>query len=166
METLFTPHYENTADWIILQIHPDEPDIMSHLLQDARLKTREDADNWLTGDARLIVVAGSDTTALTLIHIFYYLVRHKEVLAKLRTSLDALISFPDSMSHQDVQNIPYLDGIINETLRLHPPVPSGLLRVTPAEGLNCCGILIPGGTTISVPLYVLGRCMSFHMAIT
>lgn len=136
---------------------------MSHLLEDAETRAPEDAENWLTGDARLIIVAGSDTTSTTLIHAFYHLCKQKDILDKLRTTLDSLNLSADDLIHQDVQNIPYLDGIINETLRLHPPVPSGLLRTTPPEGITCDGVFIPGDTTISVPFYVIGRCECLQM---
>lgn len=52
----------------------------------------------------------------------------------------------------------HLNGIINEALRLRPPVPSGVLRVTPPGGISYDNIYIPGGTTVSTPFYALGRC--------
>lgn len=134
---------------------------MTYLIQGLENKSEEETENWLMGDARLIVVAGSDTTATTLTHVFYYLAQNADVLRKLRESLEH-VADAESVSHQDVQNIPYLDGIIQEALRLHPPVPSGVLRVTPAEGLQCCGVFIPGDTTVSIPIHALGRCTCFR----
>jgi cytochrome P450 len=54
--------------------------------------------------------------------------------------------------------VTHLNGIIYEALRLHPPIPSGLLRVTPPEGISFEGVYIPGGVTVSVPTHPLGRC--------
>lgn len=52
---------------------------------------------------------------------------------------------------------PHLNGIINEALRLHPALPSGGLRQTPAEGLTVAGRYLPGNTVVSAPRYSLGR---------
>lgn len=51
----------------------------------------------------------------------------------------------------------HLNGFINETFRLQPPVPSGVLRNTPPEGLMIGDQYIPGDTTVLVPPYTLGR---------
>lgn len=44
-----------------------------------------------------------------------------------------------------------------ETLRLKPPVPSGLSRLTPPEGIQVDGVFIPGKTVVSVPTYAIQR---------
>lgn len=53
--------------------------------------------------------------------------------------------------------MPLVDHIVNETLRLKPPVCEGLLRETPAEGLVVDGVFIPGGTVVSVPTWAMQR---------
>jgi tryprostatin B 6-hydroxylase len=105
----------------------------------------------------------SDTTAATLVHLFYHLARQWELVEKLRQELDPLIPDLMNFAHKVTQDAPYLNGAINEALRLHPPVPSGVLRLTPAEGVNLgAETFIPGCTTVSVPFHPLGRreCIS------
>ena len=88
-------------------------------------------------------------------NICYLLCRHPEYQAKLHDELSGLHSlFPDD---QDLMNKPYLTGIINEALRLHPPVPSGLQRVTPAEGAVVADRHIPGHMNVTTPTYALHR---------
>ena len=58
--------------------------------------------------------------------------------------------------------LPHLNGIINETLRLHPAVPTGGLRQTPPEGVHVAGRFIPGNTVICAPRYSLARRVSRH----
>jgi cytochrome P450 len=53
--------------------------------------------------------------------------------------------------------VPYLDWVINETLRLRPSVPGGLARVTPPEGLMVDDVFIPGDIVTSVPTYTMQR---------
>jgi cytochrome P450 len=114
---------------------------------------------WLNGDARLIIVAGSDTTASTLTYIMYHFARDPTIVTKLRQELKEINYLPGSETEvREIQDAKYLNGIINEALRLHPAVPSGVLRQTPPEGIDIQGNFIPGGVTISSPLYSMGRC--------
>jgi hypothetical protein len=75
--------------------------------------------------------ACSDTTAATLSFIAYEFCKNPNVQAKLRKAIDAAANGKDHLDVEDVQNIPYLDGVINEALRLHPAVcctPRNILR--------------------------------------
>ncbi|OBT38603.1 hypothetical protein VE00_11102 [Pseudogymnoascus sp. WSF 3629] len=94
-----------------------------------------------------MIVAGSDTTAATLSHIFYHLALDSTLGTKLRNELR-------TTAPRDAK---FLAALINETLRLHPPVPSGVLRQTPASGLVFGDTFIPGNVTISMPIWSLGR---------
>jgi cytochrome P450 family 628 len=119
--------------------------------------TNQVPHRWLNGDCALIIVAGSDTTTATLTHVFYHLARSAQVFSKLRKELDSFYKSGTESEFRDLQEATYLNGVINETLRLHPPVPGGMLRVTPPEGITIGETFIPGNVTISTPLYSLGR---------
>lgn len=101
-----------------------------------------------------MIVAGSDTTSATLSHIFYHLALDPTLGTKLR----------DELRTTAPRDAKFLAALINETLRLHPPVPSGVLRQTPASGLVFGDTFIPGNVTISMPIWSLGRCASQHPA--
>lgn len=88
----------------------------------------------------------------------YYLAQDRRVLAKLQSILDA--AFPNGSadwSYAEAKNITYVDHIINETLRLRPPVPSGLSRTTPPEGLQIDDVYIPGNTVVSISAHTIQR---------
>lgn len=88
----------------------------------------------------------------------YHLAAQPEIVTKLRDELKSLNYLPGSDNEiRDIQDAKYLNGVINETLRLHPAVPSGVLRLSPPEGLEINGKYIPGGITVSSPLYSMGR---------
>lgn len=98
----------------------------------------------------------SDTTAATMTHVLYQLVKNPDQLHKLQEELAPY--FTDGIvDYHTIQNLPHLNGIINETLRLHPPVPTALHRLTPPEGITVGGRHIPGGMTVWASQYVLGR---------
>ncbi|KAH8703479.1 L-ornithine-N5-monooxygenase [Talaromyces proteolyticus] len=142
-----------------LRTEVDSPDIMSAL--SAPLKGQRPSDrDWLLlrGDAQLIVVAGSDTTATTLTAAIFELVRHPEQLDKLREELAPYMTDPtNEVLNEKIANLDHLNAIINETLRLHPPVPSMLQRKTPPEGITIDETYVPGDKIVSCPQYVIGR---------
>lgn len=75
----------------------------------------------LEGEVKLTYIH-SDTTAATLSFIAYEFCKKPELQTKCRKAIDAATSGKSHLDVEDVQNIPYLDGVINEALRLHPAV--------------------------------------------
>lgn len=103
----------------------------------------------------------SDTTAASLTCLFFHLATSPEVLRTLQREVDdayttAGSTTPDS---QALSKLVYLNAVITETIRLHPPVPSGLARETPAEGLTVGDVYIPGNTIVQVPSHTIYRGM-------
>lgn len=102
--------------------------------------------------------AGSDTTAIALTHVMYYLLRHPKALSRLRQEIDQAVE-NDVVIASDaaVRNLPYLRACLDESLRLSPPVAFGINRKTPETGMYIDGHWIPGGTTVAVPAYTAHR---------
>ncbi|KAL4803988.1 cytochrome P450 [Aspergillus unguis] len=143
----------------------DVPDLMSWLIEASETADKSQhraAQSLLESDSRLIIVAGSDTTASTLTFLFYHLAKDTELQEKFRQELSLLQEADENFSFKALQNAELLNGIINETLRLHPPVPSGVLRLTPPGGITIGETFIPGDTTVVAPTYTLGRLESCY----
>ncbi|KAI1864624.1 hypothetical protein JX265_008348 [Neoarthrinium moseri] len=93
------------------------------------------------------ISAGADTTAGTMTTILYFLLRNPESLNRLLQELQgARLSSPPRYS--EVSNLPYLDAVIKEALRLHPPLSVPLERIVPEEGCVLSGIFLPPGTVV------------------
>ncbi|KAL4865830.1 hypothetical protein BDV12DRAFT_210914 [Aspergillus spectabilis] len=138
---------------------PSLPDVFHWILQGYgdRINTAQGLMN-LEAEAELIIVAGSDTTATTLTNSTFELLRHPEHITKLRTEFDELIDKDmGEITPDDLAKLPHLNAVINETLRLHPPVPSGVQRKTPPEGIEFGETYIPGNTIMQIPFYTLFR---------
>lgn len=104
-----------------------------------------------------LLYINSDTTASTLTYLFYHLANDTTQQDKLRQELGPLREDGGNFSFKSLQGAEHLNGVINEILRLHPAVPSGVLRLTPPEGINIGNTFIPGNTTVVAPSYTLGR---------
>lgn len=105
--------------------------------------------------------AGSDTTAISLRAILYYTLKTPQVKAKLMAELlDALhtgkLTLP--VSWKQSQELPYLDAVVKEALRLHPAVGLLLERIVPAGGLQLPnGPFLPPGTIVGINPWIIHR---------
>jgi tryprostatin B 6-hydroxylase len=158
---------------IRLQGKQPNPDITHYLIEDLNAKDAEGQKKALPLlhlDSKLIIVAGSDTTAATLTFLFYHLAIEPGLISRLREEVETLVGDANSkIEHQHLQSASLLNACINETLRLHPPVPSGLYRKTPPEGVYIGDEWIPGNTTIQIHLYSMARgksSQSFHSSVS
>ncbi|KAI1403738.1 putative cytochrome P450 [Hypoxylon fuscum] len=104
----------------------------------------------LSSNAFILVLAGSETTATTLSGATYLLLTNPDILAKLNQEVRSAFSSVDEININSVNKLTYMLAILNESLRLYPPVTSGLVRVVPAGGEQIAGHFVPGGTLVEV----------------
>ncbi|KAL4746079.1 hypothetical protein BDW72DRAFT_185667 [Aspergillus terricola var. indicus] len=105
------------------------------------------------------VFAGSDTTAIALRAIMYFLLKNPEKMEKVIGEIEAAdsagrlsspISYKESMTH-----LPYLAAAIKEAMRLHPSVGLILERHVPDGGVTVCQRHIPAGITVGINAWAL-----------
>ncbi|KAJ7766759.1 cytochrome P450, partial [Mycena metata] len=111
-------------------------------------------------DGIVAIVAASDTTASVLSSLVWFLLSNPEYYSRVQSELDSV--FVDGDDPCDVnkhQELIFLTACINETLRLHPPVPSnGTRQVQPSQGSRTfAGRIFPEGTSVFAPPYALHR---------
>ncbi|MEM6890176.1 MAG: cytochrome P450 [Pseudomonadota bacterium] len=131
------------------------PDLLDLLLagQDPksgrRMSTSELRDNLLT-----FIVAGHETTALTLAWSLYLCAFDQEIQERARTEATAVLS-DRAATGDDVEHLTFVRQIIDETLRLYPP--AGIVSRT-AQATDTLGTadILPGDT-VMIPIYALGR---------
>ncbi|KAI1260752.1 cytochrome P450 [Xylariaceae sp. FL1019] len=111
----------------------------------------------LTAEALTQLIAGSDTTSNTSCALLYHVARTPGVLQKVQSELDAAI--PSNLTkvpdYEAIRNLPYLEAVIHETLRIHSTSGIGLPRQIPSDspGIYIHGHYFPPGTVLSVPTY-------------
>jgi cytochrome P450 len=111
-----------------------------------------------------MVLAGSETTAISLSSVFYYLLKNPRTHRKLMIEIEEAVyngTIEDNdeclVSWSASQKLPYLDAVIQEAFRLHPAAGLILERVAPAQGITILGEQIPGGTVVGCNAWVLHR---------
>jgi len=109
-----------------------------------------------------ILMASRDTTAFTLTAVVYVLAMYPDVFARLRAEILDKVGPSKMPSYDDVRDMKYLRAIINETLRLFPPVPfnvrdsinaTTLRSKTPGEK----PIYVPPRTSVSYSVFLMHR---------
>jgi cytochrome P450 len=100
------------------------------------------------------IIAGSDTTAVSLSATLYYLLKYPEKLQKLRQEIrkyeeEGRCSRPN-ISFAESQDMPYLQAVMKEAMRLHPATGLPLWRVVPDGGAEICGQYFPAGTVVGL----------------
>ncbi|KAG4441033.1 hypothetical protein IFR05_003488 [Cadophora sp. M221] len=127
-------------------------DIFSHLLgTDTESSTPiKFSQAQLNSNANLIIIAGSDTVSTTLTRTFHLLAKQPSILKKLQTEVDECAKRGE-LTVEGTRNLPYLNAVVNESLRLFNPVPMGAHAASPPSGVHVAGTFIPGNIQVSVP---------------
>ncbi|KPM44434.1 hypothetical protein AK830_g2085 [Neonectria ditissima] len=106
------------------------------------------------------VAAGSDTTAISLRSILYFLLKSPEKYQRLQQEIDTLSSggkISDPVTFGEATNMPYLQAVMKEAMRLHPAVQWSLPRYVPPTNLQIGTVSIPSGSEVGVNPYVIHR---------
>nr|P48420.1 RecName: Full=Cytochrome P450 78A1; AltName: Full=CYPLXXVIII [Zea mays]AAA61607.1 cytochrome P-450 [Zea mays] len=103
-----------------------------------------------------MVFRGTDTTALLTEWCMAELVRHPAVQARVRAEVDAAVGAGGCPTDADVARMPYLQAVVKETLRAHPPGPLlSWARLATADVPLCNGMVVPAGTTAMVNMWAI-----------
>lgn len=115
----------------------------------------------LTSQATSLIVAGSETTATTLCGVTYFLCLKPQVYEKLATEVRSSFATYNEITGKSTDSLQYLRAVIDESLRIYPPIAAGLPRVSPGEIVD--GNYVPKGTIVSVNTWVAGHIeRNFH----
>ena len=103
--------------------------------------------------------AGTETTSSTLEWAMTELLRRPELMRKAQEEIDRVVRLrPDGkkVEESDIDQMPYLQAVVKETLRLHPAVPL-LLPRNALQDTNFMGYFVPKNTQVVVNAWAIGR---------
>ena len=140
-------HYNHIVEKVQRRINweVERPDIMSHVIKHNNKKGMTLEEIQVT--FMVLTNAGSETTATVLNGCLSYLMTHPDKLSTLMREVRGNFTAEFEMTLEALRNLPYLNAVINESLRLCPPIPTMLPRLIPKGGDTVCGRWMPGGVS-------------------
>lgn len=129
-------------------------DILLDILEDERSEIKLTIEN-IKAFIFDIFMAGTDTSALTTEWALAELINHPHVMERARQEIEAVIGNSRIVEESDIVNLPYLQAIVKETLRIHPTGP--LITRESSEKCTIWGYEIPAKTPLFVNVWAIGR---------
>ncbi|KAL8200001.1 hypothetical protein R6Q57_011340 [Mikania cordata] len=103
-----------------------------------------------------MITAGMDTTAISVEWALAELIKNPRVQQKAQEELDAVLGYERVLTEPDFCNLPYLQCVAKEALRLHPPTPL-MLPHKANTNVKVGGYDIPKGSNVHVNVWAVAR---------
>eukprot|EP00257_Ricinus_communis_P027386 XP_025014800.1 cytochrome P450 76A1 isoform X2 [Ricinus communis] len=103
-----------------------------------------------------IFFAGTETTSSTMEWAMTELLRCPESIKRVKEELKRVVGQKRKVEESDIDQLPYLQAVLKETMRLHPTLPL-LIPRNSLEDTNFMGYLIPKDTQVFVNVWAIGR---------
>ncbi|XP_072963334.1 cytochrome P450 93A2-like [Typha angustifolia] len=129
-------------------------DMLLDIYEDKGAEIRLTMDN-VKAIIQDIFIAGSDTSGITIEWALAELINHPSVLHKAVAEIDIVVGKSRMIDESDISNLPYLQAIVKETLRLHPTVP--LIPRMSTEDCTIGGYDIPAKTKLFINVWAINR---------
>lgn len=105
-------------------------------------------------EAGNFIVAGADTTAIGMTYLTYAVLANPALREELENEVSGL---PEGFGDRECEELPLLNAVVNETLRLYGAAPGSLPRTVPKGGANLVGHYLPEGTVVITQAWSLHR---------
>ncbi|XP_070493744.1 probable cytochrome P450 6a14 [Chironomus tepperi] len=108
-------------------------------------------------------IGGFETSSTTTTFTLYHLVQNTELQEKLRDEIKAVLSRHDNkVTYEAMQDMKYLDMVINETLRMCPPGTAAIRQASKNYKVPKTSLEIPKGPLVIVPIYMIHNDPKYH----
>nr|XP_019706814.1 cytochrome P450 78A5-like [Elaeis guineensis] len=102
-----------------------------------------------------MIFRGTDTVAILLEWIMARMVLHPEIQSKVQSEIDAITGNSRLVSDSDIPHLPYLQSMVKESLRMHPPGPLLSWARLAIHDVHIGNHFIPAGTTAMVNMWAI-----------
>ena len=139
---------------------PSHPDFLDMFMEAKKTSLDTVSNDQIVSWLMINMLAGADTTALTIRSAIYFCLKHPRAWERLRAELGAAdidkASCP--VQYRDCRHVAYLEAVVREALRVLPGVSLSLERYVPPGGFQLKdGRFIPEGAAVGINPYVLAR---------
>jgi cytochrome P450 len=137
----------------------DLVDVLLQLTEEGRSSDSSEAK--LTRDGvkaftQDIIAGGTETSAVTIEWVMSELLLHPGAMASATAELDRVVGRERWVTERDLPDLPYIDAVVKETLRLHPVAPL-LIPHHAREGTVIGGYDVPAGARVLVNVWAIAR---------
>ncbi|KAK4186767.1 cytochrome P450 [Podospora australis] len=139
------------------QSQVDRPDIIGLILNSQDKEGTEYSPAFMAAQMSDVVIAGTDTTSTALGSANYHLMANPQVMETLRTEIRSRFEHYEDITPETTSNLPYLNAVLSEALRIFAPVSWPPSRIVPPGGDTVDGYHLPAGTWVSAGYYTGGR---------
>ncbi|KAK7725233.1 hypothetical protein SLS63_008230 [Diaporthe eres] len=136
-----------------IALDDSRPDFMEAMIR--QKGSREIQKHEMVSNAFLLMLGGSETSSTALSAATYFLTSHPEALSKVTHEVLSTFRTEEEINVNTVQNLPYMLAVLDETLRLNPPLPHTTPRVVHKGGDTFCGYFLPEGTVVGIPQWAM-----------
>ena len=114
-------------------------------------------ENKVIASAVLMLVAGYDSTHITMSTCLWYLSLYPDIQKRLQKEIDDIFDFgsgtvTDSLDYCKIQGMDYLDMVIHETLRINSPVGANWRQCSSDYCIPGTDVIIPKGSEVHIPV--------------
>ncbi len=109
----------------------------------------------LRDEVMTFLLAGHETTASTLAWTLAHVSRDAQLQNRAREQIRTVVSGDDALTDKQVEQLPLVDAMISEAMRLYPP--GWLLMRRAQESDEVLGFAVPRGSFVVAPVYALHR---------
>ncbi|CAI0421130.1 unnamed protein product [Linum tenue] len=113
-------------------------------------------DETIKGVILVMLIAGTETSSTTMEWAMALLLNNPEAMSNLASEINQNVGFGRLLEEADLPKLNYLQNVIDETLRLYPPVPL-LIPHESSEETTVCGYNVPKGVMLLVNVWSLHR---------
>ncbi|RKP08962.1 cytochrome P450 [Thamnocephalis sphaerospora] len=114
-------------------------------------------EDQLIAESIVQLIGGTETTGLALTWTLHYLLENPLTMMRLAEELQQALPDRDRpVEYAQAKDLPYLNAVLYEALRLRPPG-STTFRETPPGGADLCGHYIPEGCSLIISFYCIHR---------
>ena len=132
----------------------DTGDLLSMLIASRDEDGSHMTDRQLRDEIMTFLLAGHETTAVSLSWTWYLLSQHPEAGQKLRQELDDVLG-GRTPQLEDLARLPYTDKVVKESMRLYPPAWSLARAVT--KEIELAGYPLPAGSNVVMSPWIMHR---------
>lgn len=130
-------------------------DTLYDMLEDVKADNIQFNRLYIKGQLLSLFTAGTDTTVAAIEWTLAELMNNPKIMKKVQEEIDRVIGKERLVRESDIPNLPYMQAVMKETLRLHAPIPA-FARVA-LQDCVVMGIKIPANTPLFVNVYSIGR---------